>query len=45
MFTSPGSTGGGRGGGSGDAKAIISPNTSFDNIIIIHKVANEKLCK
>ena len=35
MFTSSGSTGGsGRGrGGNGDAKTIISPNTSFGDII------------
>ena len=32
MFTSPGSTGG-RGRGGGDAKTIISPNTSFGDII------------
>ena len=31
VFTSSGSTGGGRGGG--DAKTIISPNTSFSDII------------
>ena len=30
MLTSSGSTGGGRGG---DAKTIISPNTSFGDII------------
>ena len=36
MFTSSGSTGGGRGRGrgGGDAKTIISPNTSFGHIII-----------
>ena len=35
MFTSSGSTGGrGRGGGGGDAKTIISPNTSFGDIIM-----------
>ena len=36
MFTSSGSTGergGGRGRGGGDAKTIISPNTSFGDII------------
>ena len=33
MFTSSGSTGGGGRGGSGDAKTIISPNTSFGDII------------
>ena len=33
MFTSSGSTGG-RGHGGGDAKTIISPNTSFGDIII-----------
>ena len=34
VFTSSGSTGGGgRGGGNGDAKTIISPNTSFGDII------------
>ena len=33
MFTSSGSTGGGGSGGSGDAKTIISPNTSFGDII------------
>ena len=34
MFTSSGSTGGhGRGGRGGDAKTIISPNTSFGDII------------
>ena len=33
MFTSSGSTGGGRGHGGGDAKTIISPNTSFSDII------------
>ena len=32
MFTSSGSTGGG-GGRGGDAKTIISPNTSFGDII------------
>ena len=32
MLTSSGSTGGGRGGG--DAKTIISPNTSFGDIIM-----------
>ena len=32
VLTSSGSTGGGRGGG-GDAKTIISPNTSFGDII------------
>ena len=32
-LTSSGSTGGGRGGRSGDAKTIISPNTSFGDII------------
>ena len=31
MFTSSGSTGGG-GRGGGDAKTIISPNTSFGDI-------------
>ena len=31
VFTSSGSTGGG--GGNGDAKIIISPNTSFGDII------------
>ena len=37
MFTSSGSTGGGGrgGGGNGDAKTIISPNTSFGDIIIV----------
>ena len=39
MFTSSGSTGGGRGYGGGDAETIISPNTSFGDIINI----NEKL--
>ena len=35
VFTSSGSTGGGGGGGSsGDAKTIISPNTSFGDIIM-----------
>ena len=35
VFTSSGSTGGGGrgGGGNGDAKTIISPNTSFDDIM------------
>ena len=33
MFTSSGSTGGGRHGG-GNAKTIISPNTSFGDIMI-----------
>ena len=34
VLTSSGSTGGGRGGrGGGDAKTIISPNTSFGDII------------
>ena len=33
VFMWSGSTGGGRGGG--DAKTIISPNTSFGDIIII----------
>ena len=34
VFTSSGSTGcGERGGGNGDAKTIISPNTSFGDII------------
>ena len=34
MCTSSGSTGGGgSGGGNGDAKTIISPNTSFGDII------------
>ena len=35
VFTSSGSTGGGGGGGGGrgDAKTIISPNTSFGDII------------
>ena len=35
VFTSSGSTGGGGrgGGGNGDAKTIISPNTSFGDII------------
>ena len=28
--------GGGRDGGSGDAKTIISPNTSFGDIINLH---------
>ena len=32
MFTSSGSMGGGR--GRGDAKTIISPNTSFGDIMI-----------
>ena len=32
VFTSSGSTGGG-GGGNGDAKTIISPNTSFGDIL------------
>ena len=35
VFTSSGSTGGGgRGGGNSDAKTIISPNTSFGDIIM-----------
>ena len=33
MLTSLGSTGSGRGGGRGDAKTILSPNTSFGDII------------
>ena len=33
MLTSSGSTGGGGRGGDGDAKTIISPNTSFGDII------------
>ena len=33
MLTSLRSTGGGRGHGGGDAKTIISPNTSFGDII------------
>ena len=33
VLTSSGSTGGGRGGGGGAAKTIISPNTSFGDII------------
>ena len=36
-LTSSGSTGGGRGRGGGDAKTIISPNTSFGDIINTHK--------
>ena len=35
VLTSSGSTGGGRGGGGGAAKTIISPNTSFGDIITI----------
>ena len=38
VLTSSGSTGGGRGrggGGGGAAKTIISPNTSFGDIIIV----------
>ena len=34
-LTSSGSTGGGGGRGGGDAKTIISPNTSFGDIIIL----------
>ena len=33
VLTSSGSTGGGGRGGNGDAKTIISPNTSFGDII------------
>ena len=33
VFTSSGSTGGRSGGRGGDAKTIISPNTSFCDII------------
>ena len=33
-LTSSGSTGGGGGRGGGDAKTIISPNTSFGDIMI-----------
>ena len=42
MFTSSGSTG----GHAGDAKTIISPNTSFGDIIIMHVQGElSKSCK
>ena len=46
VLTSSGSTGGGRGGGGGAAKTIISPNTSFGDIMIfqLHVLVHLKYC-